>query len=69
MSNWERRNPTGWKKNSPSMAAVQREEGHVAASLGDLESLKEIATENKRALHAKDKNGWVSHRSSWDGWF
>ena len=57
---WEKRNPTGWKKSSPSMAAVEREEGHAAAGLGDLDSLKDIAASNKRALHAKDKNGWVS---------
>ena len=40
------------------MAAVDREEGHAAAGVGDVDSLKEIAASNKRALHAKDKNGW-----------
>jgi hypothetical protein len=58
MAHWGRSNPGGWKKNSPSMAAVDRPDGHIAAGLGDIEALKELAVENKRALHAKDKNGW-----------
>ncbi|KAG7368599.1 ankyrin repeat domain protein [Nitzschia inconspicua] len=58
MENWERRNPAGWKKQSPSVAAPGVHEGHAAAAHGDLESLREIAAENKRALHLKDKNGW-----------
>ena len=30
----------------------------MAAALGDVDALKELAVENKRALHASDKNGW-----------
>jgi hypothetical protein len=52
IANWERRNPAGWKKQSPSAA------GHAAAAHGDVESLKELAAENKGALHLKDNNGW-----------
>lgn len=33
-------------------------EGHTAAARGDIDSLKEIAVTDKRALHAKDGNGW-----------
>lgn len=33
-------------------------EGHAAAAVGDVETLKELAVENKRALHAQDANGW-----------
>lgn len=58
MENWRRRNPGGWKKDAPSMAAVGRPEGHLAAGYGDVEALKALAVENKRALHAKDENGW-----------
>jgi prolyl 4-hydroxylase len=56
--NWERRNPAGWKKQSPSAAQVTMSEGHAAAAVGDVEVLKELAVVDKRALHAKDKNGW-----------
>eukprot|EP00934_Nitzschia_sp_Nitz4_P008613 Nitzschia sp. Nitz4//scaffold43_size134323//64785//66265//NITZ4_003300-RA/size134323-augustus-gene-0.235-mRNA-1//-1//CDS//3329551951//8603//frame0 len=55
---WARRNPGGWKKQSPSAADTSKSEGHLAAALGDVESLSEIAKANKRALHVKDKNGW-----------
>jgi prolyl 4-hydroxylase len=58
MSNWERRNPAGWKKQSPSAAAPGIHEGHAAAAHGDIDSLMELAAEDKRALHLKDKNGW-----------
>lgn len=58
LRNWERRNPAGWKKHSPSAAQVAKAEGHAAAALGDIEVLKELAVGNKRALHAKDGNGW-----------
>jgi prolyl 4-hydroxylase len=57
MTNWERRNPAGWKKQSPSAAAVTPE-SHAAAAHGDTDSLREIAVQNKRALHFKDPNGW-----------
>lgn len=58
MTMWERRNPAGWKKQSPSAAQVTKQMGHAAAAVGDVEVLKEIAVENKRALHARDENGW-----------
>jgi prolyl 4-hydroxylase len=58
-NNWERRNPAGWKKHSPSAAQVtSKSEAHAAAAVGDVEVLKELAAENKRVIHAKDKNGW-----------
>jgi prolyl 4-hydroxylase len=55
---WMRQNPSGWKKDSPSSAQVTKLEGHVAAALGDVVTLEELAAENKRALHARDRNGW-----------
>lgn len=58
IANWARRNPAGWKKQAPSAADVTASDGHAAAAAGDVEFLKELATENKRALHAKDRNGW-----------
>jgi prolyl 4-hydroxylase len=59
IDNWERRNPSGWKKQSPSAAVVPGlSEEHAAAAHGDTDSLREIAKENRRALHSKDKNGW-----------
>jgi len=58
MKNWEARNPAGWKKPSPSAAVVATPEAHAAAQHGDLESLKELAVSNKRALRMKDSNGW-----------
>lgn len=57
-SNWEQRNPSGWKKQSPSAAVVVMSEGHAAAAHGDTDTLREIAAANKRALHEKDRNGW-----------
>ena len=58
MEHWERLNPSGWKKESPSLTVIGKSEGHVAAQHGDIEALMVIAAENKRALHAKDENGW-----------
>lgn len=56
--NWARRNPGGWRKHSPSSAQVTKPEGHAAAAAGDIDTLTELAIENKRSLHARDKNGW-----------
>jgi hypothetical protein len=58
MSHWERNNPGGWRKHSPSAAGVARPEGHLAAALGDVEVLEALAASDKRSLHAKDENGW-----------
>lgn len=58
MEHWRRSNPGGWKRNSPSAAQVAKPEGHTAAAVGDVEALKELAVDNKRALHTADKNGW-----------
>lgn len=58
MKHWERQNPAGWKKQSPSAAQVTKQLGHAAAAVGDVEVLKEIAAEDRRALHAADENGW-----------
>jgi hypothetical protein len=56
--NWRRRNPTGWKMASPSATQVDVPEGHLAAAKGDVDRLAEIAVENARLLHQKDRNGW-----------
>jgi prolyl 4-hydroxylase len=58
IDHWRRSNPGGWHKPSPSAAAVARPEGHIAAALGDLKKINQLASENKRALHARDENGW-----------
>ena len=56
--NWRSRNPTGWKKPSPSAAQVDTPEGHKAAARGDVERLAQIADEDAKMLHHKDRNGW-----------
>jgi hypothetical protein len=58
IDHWARRNPSGWRKHSPSAAGLARPKGHSAAALGDVDSLKRLAREDKNALHTKDKNGW-----------
>lgn len=57
---WARQNPSGWKKQSPSAPKQHSNirEPHVAASIGDVERLKELAEKNKQALHRPDENGW-----------
>ena len=55
---WTRRNPSGWKQSSPSAAHVDSLTGHSAAAQNNLEVLNQLAVENHRALHAKDRNGW-----------
>ena len=55
---WMRENPSGWTKQSPSSARVALLEGHAAAVKGDVATLKGLAAENKRALLARDQNGW-----------
>lgn len=46
------------QKYSPAAAHVSKAIGHSAAAFGDVSALKELAVDNKRALHAKDTNGW-----------
>ena len=46
------------QKHSPAAAQVSKPIGHSAAAFGDVSALKELAVDNERALHAKDKNGW-----------
>jgi prolyl 4-hydroxylase len=58
VENWTRRNPHGWKMPSPSVTAVDIPAAHRAAALGDTESIQKIAVKDKKALHAKDGNGW-----------
>jgi hypothetical protein len=58
MSDWERANPEGWDKQSPSVADVGRPNVHDAASHGDVKALEELAAADKRQLQAKDRNGW-----------
>ena len=63
---WAKRNPGGWKKPAPS-APLQHSnvrEPHVAAALGDVEKLQEIASKNKDALHKPDENGWYALHES-----
>lgn len=59
-SNWRRNNPQGWNKPSPSAPIQQMNspEGHHAAATGDVDLLSDIARKNRKALHAKDVNGW-----------
>ena len=59
-ANWRRNNPQGWNKPSPSAPIQQfnNPEGHHAAATGDVDRLTDIARKNRRALHAKDENGW-----------
>jgi prolyl 4-hydroxylase len=59
-ANWMKMHPGGWKKPVPSAPAQQisSPEGHNAAAMGDVERLAEIAATNKKALQAKDVNGW-----------
>jgi prolyl 4-hydroxylase len=58
--NWARKNPHGWSKPLPSapIQQVTSPEGHRAAAIGDLARLSKLAQTNRRALHAKDENGW-----------
>jgi prolyl 4-hydroxylase len=58
IDNWARRNPSGWRKHSPSAAGLARPKGHSAAALGDVDSLQRLAREDKNAMHTKDVNGW-----------
>jgi hypothetical protein len=55
ISNWQRNNPHGWKVPSPSGASVGVPEGHIAAAVGDLNTLRTL---DKRKLKHKDRNGW-----------
>ena len=57
-ANWARRHPSGWEKPSPAAVHVSKPIGHAAAASGDVGALKELAADNKKALHVKDKNGW-----------
>jgi len=56
VENWKKRNPNCWNNDAPSIDL--RPKGHIAASKGDIETLKKIADENKEALHLKDENQW-----------
>ena len=55
---WAKANPSGWRKHSQSAAGVSRPQGHLSAALGDVDALKAIAQEDRKALHKKDENGW-----------
>jgi len=59
LSNWANNNPYGWKKPSPSAAQVDIAEGHFFAQQGDIEGLRNLAKTNPKALHKKDRNGWM----------
>jgi len=55
---WMQQNPGGWEKDWPSAAALETLPCHVAASIGDVAALEDLAAENEDALHARDQNGW-----------
>jgi prolyl 4-hydroxylase len=59
-SNWAKSNPGGWSKPVPSSPIQQAHspEAHVAAATGDIDRLKTVTVQNKRALSTLDKNGW-----------
>lgn len=58
--NWERRNPQGWRKAVPSATTQQinSPEGHRAAAMGDVDSIKKLVKTDKRLLRKRDGNGW-----------
>lgn len=59
VANWKKRNPSGWKRPSPSAAQVDTLlAGHKAAIHNDAAELERLAAEDQRLLHAKDRNGW-----------
>jgi prolyl 4-hydroxylase len=58
VENWISWNPHGWKMPAPSVTAVDIPAAHRAAAIGDTESIQKIAVNDKKALHAKDGNGW-----------
>eukprot|EP00980_Cylindrotheca_fusiformis_P021174 scaffold8136_cov127-Cylindrotheca_fusiformis.AAC.14 len=58
LTTWKRTNPNGWKKNSPSAAAVAQPRAHSAAAAGDIDLLQKLSFDDKNALHLKDANGW-----------
>ena len=61
LENWKERNPHGWNNKPAPSAPIQQAngpEGHHAAATGDVDRLNKIAQTNRKALHAKDKNGW-----------
>ena len=58
VKHWMSRNPSGWRKPSPSAAQVDSLSGHAAAAYNDMETLERLAAEKSRFLHAKDRNGW-----------
>lgn len=51
-------NPKGWKKTDATGFDTGSSIAHKAAIAGDVDTLKEIAEANKKALHKKDQNGW-----------
>jgi prolyl 4-hydroxylase len=59
-ANWRAHNPGGWNKPSPSapIQQIHSPEGHHAAAMGDVEVLAQLAKRNRKALQAKDANGW-----------
>ena len=57
---WIKRNPSGWHMVSPSAAHVDISKVHEAAAFNDLDSLQELANENKDVLFSKDRNGMLT---------
>ena len=57
---WAQQNPHGWKRPAPSGPKVHSNtrESHVAAALGDVDTLQKLAKTSRKLLHRKDENGW-----------
>jgi hypothetical protein len=55
---WREWNPTGWHQPSPSAAHIDTLPAFAAAAKNDVEGLVKMASDDKRSLTAKDRNGW-----------
>ncbi|KAL3908537.1 MAG: hypothetical protein SGARI_003017, partial [Bacillariaceae sp.] len=55
--NWRRRNPNGYKLNTPS--TVGSSQLHKAAMKNDSDNVKRILEQKPELINAKDVNGWT----------
>jgi len=55
---WKSSHPEGWHTDGGSAVVTGSTVAHQAAIAGDIDTLKEIATQQKADLHKKDQNGW-----------
>ncbi|GKZ01247.1 hypothetical protein MPSEU_001075700 [Mayamaea pseudoterrestris] len=58
---WATENQHGWKKPAPSGPKLHSNarESHVAAALGDVDTLQQLAKSRRSLLTKKDENGWM----------